>query len=271
MSRYTSTHYQAKKANADGLIHYTSSEHDMWAELYEAQISLVNRYMVNEYIEGLNHINMPSHRIPQCSEISEKLERINGWQVEPVPALIGYGRFFDMLANKRFPAASFIRTKEDFAYVKEPDIFHEIFGHTPLLTHPKVAQFSQHIGELGRNVTPDNHAWLARLYWFTIEFGLIKSSLDQHSHGAVPMGSGLASSPTELVYAATSELPERKPFNVIEVLTTPYRIDIKQPIYYVLESFDQLQDITERNLLADIIQARKMGLQDPHCSLAKAV
>ncbi len=267
MSRYTSNQYQAKKANADGLIHYTAGEHQMWSELYQAQISLVNRHMVNEYIEGLNHINMPSHRIPQCSEISEKLKNLNGWQVEPVPALISYDRFFKMLANKRFPAASFIRSKEDFAYVKEPDIFHEIFGHTPLLTHPQVAAFSQHIGELGSNLTADNHAWLARLYWFTIEFGLIKNS--NKNNGVVPMGSGLASSPTELIYAANSERPQRRPFDVMDVLTTPYRIDIKQPIYYVLDSFDQLSEITERNLLVDILRARKVGLQDPHHLLAK--
>lgn len=266
MSRYTSQQYQAKQADANGLIHYTEDEHRMWAELYQAQISLVNRHMVNEYIEGLTHIDLPSHRIPQCSEISEKLIKLNGWQVEPVPALISYDRFFDMLAHKRFPAASFIRSREDFAYVKEPDIFHEIFGHTPLLTHPQVAAFSQFIGELGSNVTADNHAWLARLYWFTIEFGLIKSN----NNTVVPMGSGLASSPTELIYAASSETPERKPFDVMDVLTTPYRIDITQPIYYVLDSFDQLADITKRNLLIDILRARKLGLQEPHQLLAKA-
>ncbi len=270
MSRYTSTQYQAKQADADGLIHYTNGEHDMWAELYEAQISLVNRHMVNEYIEGLNHINLPSHRIPQCSEISEKLKILNGWQVEPVPALIGYGRFFNMLANKRFPAASFIRSKEDFSYVKEPDIFHEIFGHTPLLTHPDVAAFSQHIGEIGQNLTAENHSWLARLYWFTIEFGLIKNSDTNCINQILPMGSGLASSPTELIYAASSLEPHRKQFDVIQVLTTPYRIDIKQPIYYVLESFEQLSEITERNLMADILLARKKGLQSPHHKLAQA-
>ena len=270
MSRYTTTHYQAKQLDANGLIHYTASEHAMWSELYQAQISLVNRHMVNEYIEGLHHINLPSHRIPQCSEISEKLNKITGWQVEPVPALIGYGRFFAMLANKRFPAASFIRSKEDFAYVKEPDIFHEIFGHTPLLTHPLVAEFSQRIGELGCHISADNHAWLARLYWFTIEFGMIKQSNLNGEIETVPMGSGLASSPTELLYAASNSEPQRKPFDVLEVLTTPYRIDIKQPIYYVLESFAQLTEIVDRNLLADIIQARKIGLQDPHHLLSKA-
>ncbi len=266
MSRYTSDHYQAKQADANGLIHYTTSEHEMWSELYQAQISLVNRHMVNEYIEGLIHIDMPSHRIPQCSEISEKLKNITGWQVVPVPALIGYGRFFNMLANKQFPAASFIRRKEDFAYVKEPDIFHEIFGHTPLLTHPQVAAFSQAIGQLGQNTAAENHAWLARLYWFTIEFGLIKN----HKNQVVPMGSGLASSPTELIYASSSTIPQRKLFDVIDVLTTPYRIDIKQPIYYVLESFEQLTEITQRDLMKDIKEAQSIGLQEPHHLLARA-
>jgi phenylalanine-4-hydroxylase len=270
MTRYTSTKYQAKQVDASGMIHYTACEHAMWSELYQAQISLVNRYMVNEYLEGFHHINLPSHRIPQCSEISKKLNKITGWQVEPVPALIGYDRFFAMLASKQFPAASFIRSKEDFAYVKEPDIFHEIFGHTPLLTHPYVAEFSQRIGELGCHISADNHAWLARLYWFTIEFGLVKQNKKSGLNHAVPMGSGLASSPTELHYAVNSPDPQRKPFDVIAVLTTPYRIDVQQPIYYVLESFEQLIEIVDRNLLADIIQARKIGLQDPHHLLSIA-
>ncbi len=270
MPRYTSDQYKAKQVGADGLIHYTSDEHDMWAELYQAQISLVNRHMVKEYIEGLAHIDLPSHRIPQCSEISKKLKKLNGWQVEPVPALIGYKRFFTMLANKHFPAASFIRNKDDFAYVKEPDIFHEIFGHTPLLTHPQVAQFSQVIGKLGSNMSAENHPWLARLYWFTIEFGLIKQTDTHNNNAVVPMGSGLASSPTELVYASSSAIPRRKLFDVIDLLTTPYRIDIKQPIYYVLESFDQLTDISQRDLFDDIKQAQCVGLQDPHHLLAQA-
>lgn len=266
MSRYVSTKYQAKQANDDGSIAYTHNEHQMWAELYSEQISLVNRHMINEYIEGLNHIDLPSHRIPQCSEISEKLKSITGWQVKPVPALIGYDRFFNMLAHQLFPAASFIRSNDDFLYVKEPDIFHEIFGHTPLLTHPIVAEFSQKIGQLGTQLTKDQYAWLARLYWFTIEFGLIKNDQGE----TVPMGSGLASSPTELIYAAESNQPERRPFEIMDVLTTPYRIDIKQPVYFVLESFEQLHEIAQRDLISDIKAAQEKGLQQPHAALAQA-
>jgi phenylalanine-4-hydroxylase len=265
MSRYKSDKYQAKQARTDGFIDYTQSEHQMWADLYQAQISLVNRFMINEYVEGLVAIDLPSHRIPQCSEISEKLKNITGWQVKPVPALIGYDRFFEMLANKFFPAASFIRNMDDFTYVKEPDIFHEIFGHTPLLTHPTVAEFSQKIGQLGTQLEPHQHAWLARLYWFTIEFGLMYD----HQGQVKPMGSGLASSPTEIVYAAKSHQPERRKFNILDVLTTPYRIDIKQPVYFVLQSFDQLLDISERNLIDDIKTAQKLGLKEPHQALSQ--
>ncbi len=119
-------------------------------------------------------------------------------------------------------------------------------------------------------MTADNRPWLARLYWFTIEFGLIENADKNSINTVLPMGSGLASSPTELLYAANSKEPQRRAFDLLEVLTTPYRIDIKQPIYYVLEVFDQLAEITERNILADILQAKKLGMQDPHHLLAQA-
>lgn len=266
MNRYSSDRYQAKLANDQGLIEYTQAEHAMWSELYQAQIGLVNRHMANKYKEGLATIDLPSGRIPQCHEVSETLKKLTGWQVEPVPALIGYKRFFGMLADRRFPAASFIRQASDFGYVKEPDIFHEIFGHTPLLVDPTVAAFSQAIGKLGVAADPKQHVWLARLYWFTIEFGLL------NEQGEIkPMGSGLASSPTELQYAATSPLPLRKPFDLMEVLRTPYRIDIKQPIYFVLDGMDHLRDIIHDDIMATINQAQQLGLKPAHPELLKAV
>ncbi len=163
-----------------------------------------------------------------------------------------------MLANRTFPAASFIRRREDFDYIEEPDIFHEIYGHTPLLTDPRFAAFSQKIGETGRACDSADYAWLIRLYWFTIEFGLI------HSGNAIKaLGSGLASSPTELIHAVAGTDPQRKPFDVIDILRTPYRIDIHQPIYFVLEDADQLFEAAERDLQADIRAARAMGLHAP--------
>ncbi len=265
MSRYTSTKYSAKQKNSEGLIHYSEQEHLVWKDLYAEQIQYVKQYMSKLYNDGLEMIALPEDHIPQCKEVSGILKETTGWSVEPVPALIGFNRFFTMLANKQFPAASFIRTREDFGYVKEPDIFHEIFGHTPLLTHQQIADFSQKIGVIGQHADKKDHSWLARLYWFTIEFGLIKQD-----EACLPLGSGLASSPTELHYASTSNIPYRAPFNLNAILRTPYRIDIKQPIYYVLESLDQLVDISASDVINEIHRAQKMGLNKPLHAVAKA-
>lgn len=265
MSRYTSTKYSAKQANSQGLIHYSEDEHLVWKDLYAEQIKYVRKHMSKLYNDGLEWVNLPEDHIPQCKDISKTLNEATGWTVEPVPALIGFKRFFSMLANKKFPAASFIRTREDFGYVKEPDIFHEIFGHTPLLTHQKIADFSQRIGFIGQYADHKDHSWLARLYWFTIEFGLIKQD-----DACLPFGSGLASSPTELSYAATSNIPYKAPFDLNAVLRTPYRIDIKQPIYYVLESLDQLVDISAADVIEEVHRAQKMGLNKPLHPVAKA-
>ncbi len=270
MAKNSPNKYAAKPVDADGWIHYTEDENQIWAELYQAQSQLVKQHMVNEYIMGLKLLDLPLDRVPQCAEISNRLNQITGWRVEPVPALIGYHRFFHMLANKTFPAASFIRDRADFTYVTEPDIFHEIFGHAPLLTHPQVTQFSQFIGQLGSQIAAKNHAWLARLYWFTLEFGLIKqtsnnssTSEDESKHETVvPMGAAIASSQTEVVYASISEQPQRRPFDVVSAMRTPILFGIKQPIYYVLDSFDQLLEITESDIVADIQHARKKGMQE---------
>lgn len=183
---------------------------------------------------------------------------LTGWSVAPVPALIGFGRFFNMLAEKTFPAASFIRSRADYDYIEEPDIFHEIFGHTPLLTDPGFAHFSNTIGNIGQQVEPADYSWLIRLYWFTIEFGL---TVENGHYKA--LGSGLTSSPTELIYSIDSPVPERREFNVIDILRTPYRIDIHQPIYFVLENIDDLFQAADRDLLADIRQAQSLGLFEP--------
>lgn len=265
MKRYTSTQYQAKKPNAEGLIEYSEGENRVWRDLYQAQIGLVNRHMAKKFLEGLAIIDLPKQRIPQCGEVSERLQKLTGWQVVPVPALIAYDRFFGMLANKQFPAASFIRTQEDFWYVKEPDIFHEIFGHGPLLTLPQITEFSQKLGELALTVDPSFHVWLARIYWFTVEFGMIKQGDD-----IVPLGSGLASSPSELLHAVESNDIILKPFELIEVLRTPYRIDIKQPIYYFLEDLDQLQSITDSDIISAVKYAQSLGLKTAHPLLQKA-
>jgi phenylalanine-4-hydroxylase len=174
-----------------------------------------------------------------------------------VPALIPFDRFFALLADRCFPAASFIRRREHFDYIEEPDIFHEIFGHAPLLTDARFAAFSHAIGQAGMQAEKTDYAWLIRLYWFTIEFGLTREN------GVIKgLGSGLASSISELQWA-TSGKPELRPFDVIDILRTPYRIDILQPAYFLIETMDDLFAAAQRDLLADVATARALGLHAP--------
>lgn len=253
-----STNYSAKKPDENGHINYSDDENAVWRDLFEQQQPKTATYMADVFLDGQDKLNLSRNSVPQCQQLSKKLTALTGWRVEPVPALIGFKQFFDMLANKTFPAASFIRSRADFDYIEEPDIFHEIYGHTPLLTDVRFAQFSQAIGKAGQNCDKPTYAWLIRLYWFTIEFGLIKQNEDIKA-----LGSGLASSPTELVHSIDAKDVIRKPFDVIDILRTPYRIDIHQPIYFVLESVEQLLDTAKRNLLADIKTAQNLGLHAP--------
>jgi phenylalanine-4-hydroxylase len=250
--------YVAKREDSNGYIDYSHTEHEVWTELYGRQIRSVQQYAADIYLKGLASLDIPETRIPQCCEINLHLTPLTGWSVQPVPALIGFERFFTMLSEKKFPAASFIRSRGDFDYIQEPDIFHEIFGHTPLLADPQIAQFSQTIGAIGRHADPRDYQWIIRLYWFTIEFGLF-----QQGNAYKAIGSGLNSSPTELIYAVNSNIPERRPFNVVDILRTPYRIDIHQPIYYVLENIDDLFGITETSLMASLTTAQGLGLYSP--------
>ena len=250
--------YQSKHPDQNGFITYDEPEDEIWADLFAQQFPQIEEYMAAEYIEGFKKLDMPTNRIPQCSEISAVLRDSTGWQVVPVPHLIPFRKFFEMLAKRKFPAASFIRNRKDFDYVQEPDIFHEIFGHTPLLTDSRFAEFSQRIGAAGLGATPKDYAWLIRLYWFTIEFGLTRAD------GKIKaLGSGLASSPTELPFAVESTAPDRRAFDVVDILRTPYRIDIHQSVYFVIEDLDDLFRAAERDLLADVRHAQSMGLFAP--------
>ena len=253
-----SSEYDARAPDNRGIIHYSDEENSVWRDLLTKQMPAVKRFAAREYLDGLAKLELPRKRIPQCNEISECLGDLTGWRVEAVPALIGFGQFFEMLARRSFPAASFIRNRRHFDYIEEPDIFHEIFGHTPLLTDPRFANFTEAIGRAGLIADSADYAWLIRLYWFTIEFGLTRQSGEYKA-----FGSGLASSPTELPYCTQSDAAQREPFDVVSVLRTPYRIDIQQPLYYVIDAFDILFDIVERDLLKDIRHARRLGLLAP--------
>ncbi|NMH64539.1 phenylalanine 4-monooxygenase [Shewanella salipaludis] len=252
------TPYLARQADATGFIQYPQEEHDIWGQLYARQAVNLPGRACDEYIQGLDALAMPTDRIPQLAEIDRVLLETTGWKTAAVPALISFGRFFELLANKEFPVATFIRRKEEFDYLQEPDIFHEIFGHCPLLTNPAFANFSHMYGKLGLAASKEERVFLARLYWFTIEFGLVQAKNE-------PLriyGGGILSSPGETLYAL-SDVPERKPFELIDVLRTPYRIDIMQPVYYVIEHIDFLDEIARMDIMAAVQEARKLGLFAP--------
>lgn len=252
-----STDYAAKLPDGSGHIAYDAAEDSIWHDLMARQLPSVRERMATPYLNGLAQLRLPPDRVAQCAEVSETLRATTGWRVEPVPALIAFGRFFALLADRCFPAASFIRRREHFDYIEEPDIFHEIFGHAPLLTDARFAGFSHAIGQAGMRAEKADYAWLIRLYWFTIEFGLTREK------GVLKgLDSGLASSIAELQWA-TSGQPELRPFDVIDILRTPYRIDILQPVYFVIEDLDDLFAAAQRDLLADVATARALGLHAP--------
>lgn len=250
--------YQSKQVDERGNVTYTPQEHQTWHELITRQIPIIEGRACEEYIEGVRLLDLPKDRIPQCPEVSAILRETTGWQLEPVKALISFDRFFNLLANRKFPAATFIRCQEELDYLQEPDIFHEIFGHCPLLTNPACAEFTHLYGQLGLHASPEDRVMLARLYWFTIEFGLINTSAGLRIYGG-----GILSSMSETPYSLESDIPLRKPFDVMEVLRTLYRIDIMQPIYYVIDNFDVLFKLIDMDLIALIQEARQLGMHPP--------
>ena len=250
--------YIAKQPDERGVIPYSEEEHAIWHELITRQMEIVQGRACQEFLDGLAMLGLPENRIPQPGEVSRVLHDRTGWQVEPVPALISFDRFFELLSEKRFPAASFIRSREEMDYLQEPDIFHEIFGHAAMLTHPAFADFTHAYGLAGLKANKREKMFIARLYWFTVEFGLLNTR-----DGLRIYGGGINSSPGETVYALESEIPERRPFDATSALRTPYRIDIYQTVYYVLNELDELFELARADLLGMIHIAQSLGEFSP--------
>ncbi|MFM4802471.1 phenylalanine 4-monooxygenase [Aeromonas bivalvium] len=251
------THYRAHQPDGRGFIDYSQEEHATWQTLIERQLPCLAGRACAEYQDGLSLLDLPRDRIPQLGEINAVLTPCTGWSVVAVPALISFDRFFELLAHRQFPVATFIRRREELDYLQEPDIFHEIFGHCAMLTNPAFADFTHTYGQLGLAASKEERVFLARLYWFTVEFGLLQSP-----EGLRIYGGGILSSIGETSYAL-SGAPRLVPFRLLDVLRTPYRIDIMQPIYYVLPSLDSLYQLTREEILANLVQARALGLFAP--------
>lgn len=226
--------YESLPLDKDGNAHYGNIENETWAFLLKRQKELVETRASKEYLKGIELLHF-TDKIPQHFEITDILKQHTGWGVEPVPALIQPERFFSLLANKRFPAANFIRTPEDIDYIQEPDVFHELFGHCPLLTNAPYAEFMHQYGKLALLADKKTQMRMFRLFWFTIEFGLIREDGEIKAYGG-----GILSSKSEVIYSVESDIPERRELDPMDALRTPFRIDILQPVYFIINSFDDL-------------------------------
>lgn len=215
---------------------YTPAEHAMWDRLFERQARMLPERVVPQFIDGLDVLRIARPGIPNFEELTKRLMKATGWQVVAVPGLVPDRVFFDHLANRRFVAGRFIRRPEQIDYLQEPDVFHDVFGHVPLLAHPVFADYMQAYGEGGLRADDLGAIErLARLYWYTVEFGLIR-----HDGGLRLYGSGIVSSYGESVFALDDPSPNRIGFDLRRVMRTPYRIDDYQQTYFVIDSFKDL-------------------------------
>lgn len=258
------TTYVARQPDENGVVEYSSEDNLVWRDLIAQQRPIVENRACEEYLRGLDILDFSSDRIPSLLDVTHKLTNATGWSVKAVPALITPDHFFKLLSERHFPAATFIRKREELNYLEEPDIFHEFFGHCPMLTDPAYANFMQRYGQLGVEAAPKDKAMLMRIYWFTVEFGLISTQ-----RGLRIYGGGILSSIGETPYCLESEIPTRKPFDVMEVLRTPYRIDIKQLIYYVIPGYDALFDLLSMDLHILCDKARTLGMYTPTFPVTK--
>lgn len=246
--------YVSKQANSDGLITYTSDENAVWRDLISRQEKIIQNRACKAFISGLDELAFPGDRVPQLSEVNDTLQAKTGWAVEAVESVIHAYEFFSLLANRKFPAANFIRNREEIDYLQEPDIFHELFGHCPLLLSKPYADFVENYGKMALKAEPWQRKYLFRLFWFTIEFGLIKTT-----EGLRIMGGGILSSYEETIEILDKPDASFIPFSVNMALRTPYRIDIIQPQYFVLEAWDQLYEILDTSVFDEINKAKQAG------------
>lgn len=216
---------------------YSPADHAMWRRLYARQAALAERYACRPYLEGLSTLDA-ADAVPDLALASERLTRLTGWRLVAVPGFIPHDAFYAHLAGRRFPVTTWIRRPEEMDYLVEPDIFHDFFGHVPLLSNPVFARFMEEYGRLGVEAAQAlGIDALSRLYWFTVEFGLVRAE-----GGLKVFGAGLLSSAAEVVRAVDSAEPERLPFALDRVVATPFSIDGFQPRYFVIDDFAQMFD-----------------------------
>lgn len=220
---------------------YSPEEHATWRTLFERQTRLLPGRACDEFVQGMRDLPMGADEIPDFRRLSDILMQRTGWQVVAVPGLVPDEVFFEHLANRRFPAGHFIRKPHELDYIEEPDVFHDVFGHVPMLMNPAIADFIQAYGVGGLRAQQlgvlDK---LARVYWYTVEFGLV-----QQKDGLRIYGAGIASSASESVFALDDASPNRLRFDLARVMRTNYRIDDFQESYFVIDSLDALLNLAQ--------------------------
>jgi phenylalanine-4-hydroxylase len=217
---------------------YSAAEHDRWDRLFKRSRAVLHDRACDEFTAMMHTLKLSESGIPDMERLSDRLERVTGWRVVPVAELVPDDVFFDHLANRRFPAGAFIRSEQEMDYLEEPDVFHDVFGHVPLLANPVYSNFMQAYGKGGqRAISLGRLPNLARLYWYTVEFGLLRTPA-----GLRIFGAGIMSSTTESVFALESHSPNRIAFDLERVMRTKYLIDDFQQTYFVIESFEKLLD-----------------------------
>lgn len=224
---------------------YTEAEHATWRRLHERQVRRLQGRACDAFLDGLARLPLQPDRIPDFEALSEVLARRTGWRIVAVPGLVPDEVFFDHLAHRCFPAGQFIRRPEQLDYLEEPDVFHDVFGHVPMLMHPVLADFVQAYGHGGlRAARLGTLPLLARVYWYTVEFGLLRQREGLRLYGA-----GLASSHAESAFCLDDASPHRLHFALERVMRTRYRIDDFQACYFVLARLEDLLELAEIDFL----------------------
>ena len=219
---------------------YTPDEQAVWELLFRRQMERLPGRASRTYMDGIVATGFPNACIPHFErDLNPRLLPITGWRVVAVPGLIGNREFFELMANRQFPATTWVRTRDQLDYLPEPDMFHDTFGHVPVLTNQHFCDFLQALSRIALRFVdhPEAIDMISRLYWYTVEFGLIRENGELRIYGG-----GILSSPGETVYALESDVPQRMPYNVATLLQTPYIIDHFQEKYFIIDSYEQLFD-----------------------------
>lgn len=221
---------------------YSTTDHQVWATLFERQQKILVGRASDEFLRTQQTMGMNAHQIPKFDDLNRMLRAATGWELIGVEGLLPELTFFDHLANRRFPVTWWIRKPEQLDYLAEPDLFHDLFGHVPLLMNPVFADYMQAYGQGGvkaHGIGPEALVNLTRLYWYTVEFGLIRDTGGLRIYGA-----GILSSKGESIHCLESAAPNRIGFDLERIMRTRYRIDTYQKTYFVIDSYEQLMDAT---------------------------